>query len=67
MDNAPEFVLVVVCKIFSVKVYCYWTEWDVALFGTVAYMSATLLDIEFSCSGSFILSFTFPLSWWLLM
>ena len=30
--DAPEFVLVVVCKILAIEVYCYWSGWDIALF-----------------------------------
>ena len=67
MANDPEFVLVVVCKILAIEVYCYQSGWDVTLFGTVAYGSASSSAIDINYSGSVRLSFPLKLSWWLLM
>ena len=30
---APEFVMIIVCNILAVIIYCYMTGWDIVFFG----------------------------------
>ena len=64
VSDASKFMLVVICKIVTVKVDCDWSRLYVVLFwGYVAYISASSSTIEFSCSGRVRLSFPLTLSW----